>query len=131
MSKAENMEEKIDSKGKKLNIKINLCQSEEDPINSNKTEESLFNEKSESVDLNKINKKKEINNINNKKLEIDGGGKEKEKEKKVKFLEPEFVQIIEVESYKKYNVENTSKDPYFADEKKENKANVMCSCFIF
>ena len=123
MSKTEIITKIIESKDNKLNIKIKLCNSEEEPINSNKTEETLF--KSESVDLNKINKIQEINN-NNKDL-----NNKKEKEKKVKFLEPEFVHIIEVESYKKFNEENTSKDPFFVDETKENKTKVMCSCFIF
>ena len=34
------------------------------------------------------------------------------KSKKVSFLTPNFVTIIDVESYKKYNEENTSKDPF-------------------
>ena len=32
--------------------------------------------------------------------------------KKVTFLEPNFITIIDVESYKKYNEENTCKDPF-------------------
>ena len=32
--------------------------------------------------------------------------------KKVSFLKPNFVTIIDVESYKKYNEENTCKDPF-------------------
>ena len=66
--------------------------------------------------------------------------------KKVSFLKPKFVTIIEVESYKKYNELNTSKDPYaelfknmtqnnnnndINNEKKENgKESINCSCFI-
>ena len=48
-------------------------------------------------------------------------------------MEPQFVEIINVESYKKFNEENTSKDSDDKDEndKKENKSKLMCSCFIF
>lgn len=50
--------------------------------------------------------------------------------KKVLFMEPNFVTIIDVESYKKFNAENTSKDPYF-DDSQDGKDNVKCSCLIF
>ena len=36
----------------------------------------------------------------------------KNEKKKLLFKEPNFVEIIDVESYKKFNEENTSKDPY-------------------
>ena len=124
MSKTEQAENIIiEPIGKKITININLLQSEDEPIIASKTQDTCINEKNESVDLNKINKLKE-NNINLENIV-------KEKEKKVKFLEPEFVQIIEVESYKKYNMENTCKDPFFPDNKKEEKTKFMCSCFIF
>ena len=124
MSKTEQAENIIiEPIGKKITININLLQSEDEPIIASKTQDTCINEKNESVDLNKINKLKE-NNINLENIK-------KEKEKKVKFLEPEFVQIIEVESYKKYNMENTCKDPFFPDDKKEEKTKFMCSCFIF
>ena len=124
MSKTEQAENIIiEPIGKKITININLLQSEDEPIIASKTQDTCINEKNESIDLNKINKLKE-NNINLENIE-------KEKEKKVKFLEPEFVQIIEVESYKKYNMENTCKDPFFPDDKKEEKTKFMCSCFIF
>ena len=124
MSKTEQAENIIiEPIGKKITININLLQSEDEPIIASKTQDTCINEKNESVDLNKINKLKE-NNINLENIV-------KEKEKKVKFLEPEFVQIIEVESYKKYNMENTCKDPFFPDDKKEEKTKFMCSCFIF
>ena len=73
--------------------------------------------------------------------------------KKVSFLKPNFVTIIDVESYKKYNEENTCKDPFedmeFSNNmnldhiKKNNSRNiedeeeidgkerVQCTCFIF
>ena len=50
--------------------------------------------------------------------------------KKVKFLEPNFVRIIEVESYKKFNEENTSKDPFDFAKQIEGKENVLCSCLV-
>ena len=59
------------------------------------------------------------------------------KNKKVGFKEPDFVEIFDVESYKKFNEENTSKDPYDYllnnnnNEKKEDKKEkVLCSCII-
>lgn len=63
--------------------------------------------------------------------------------KKVEFL-PNFVTIIDVESYKKFNAENTCKDPFEDadflngninlinnDEEVEGKTRLNCSCFIF
>ena len=67
--------------------------------------------------------------------------------KKVTFLEPNFITIIDVESYKKYNEENTCKDPFedmeFINNMKiehiytnnneidDGKERVHCSCSIF
>ena len=94
------------------------------------------------MDDNFKNNNKKINHIllnkniikENKNINI----KNEKKIKKVSFLEPEFVTIIEVESYKKYNEENTSKDPYDdlfknnnnGKKEKENE-KVVCSCFVF
>ena len=57
--------------------------------------------------------------------------------KKVTFSKTNFLNIINVESYKKYNAENTCEDP-FEDIKKTDKnqqsndhVNVNCTCFIF
>lgn len=50
--------------------------------------------------------------------------------KRVLFMEPNFVEIIDVESYKQFNLENTSKDPYY-DDVQEGKDNVKCTCAIF
>ena len=65
------------------------------------------------------------------------------KQKKVVFL-PNFVTIIDVESYKKYNEENTCKDPFenmefingrininTNDDEPDGKARVLCSCLIY
>ena len=73
--------------------------------------------------------------------------------KKVSFLKPNFVTIIDVESYKKYNEENTCKDPFEDmeysnnmnldhinknnsrniedDEEVDGKERVQCTCSIF
>ena len=63
-------------------------------------------------------------------------------QKKVVFP-PNFVTIIDVESYKKFNEENTCKDPFENmeiingrininnyDEESDGKARVLCSCLI-
>ena len=65
------------------------------------------------------------------------------KQKKVVFP-PNFVTIIDVESYKKYNEENTCKDPFENmeiingrininnnDDEPDGKARVLCSCLIY
>lgn len=71
--------------------------------------------------------------------------KKNSKNKKVKFP-PDFVTIIDVESYKKYNEENTCKDPFENmeivngrlvniknnnEDEPDGKASVLCSCMIF
>jgi hypothetical protein len=98
------------------------------PINLNKTEECLSdNEINDSINFYKKNNSENIeqNDIINIK-----------KSKKVKFLEPEFVKVIFVESYKKFNEENTSKDPFDdsnlenINKGKEDKEKVLCSCLV-
>ena len=104
-----------------------------------------------SVDLYKRHKREKENNIkeqkninnqiyfyNNSKNNNNNNINNKAKTKRVNFKEPNPVEIIEVESYKKYNEENTSKDPYEylfnknKNEKKDNgNAKAVCSCFIF
>ena len=99
------------------------------PINLDKTEESLSNnEMNESINLYKKDSTK--NSDQNEIVSI-------KKLKKVKFLEPVFVKVIFVESYKKYNEENTSKDPFDdnndlenVNKGKEDKEKVLCSCII-
>ena len=68
----------------------------------------------------------------------------KNNNKKVVFL-PNFLTIIDVESYKKFNEENTCKDPFENieilnghinfikkdDDESDGKARVQCSCDIF
>ena len=88
--------------------------------------------------INKINEDNNNNNIKN--------GK---KTKRVTFLMPLFVTIIDVESYKQFNAENTCKDPFEdiirsgnsssnnnttsssnKDKKLNDNERVVCSCFI-
>ena len=65
------------------------------------------------------------------------------KQKRVVFL-PNFITIIDVESYKKFNEENTCKDPFENmelingqlniknnDDDSDGKSRVLCSCNIF
>ena len=70
--------------------------------------------------------------------------KNKNTNKKVSFPK-DFLTIIDVESYKKYNEENTCKDPFenmeFVngrlintkknDDEPHGKASVLCSCVFF
>ena len=76
---------------------------------------------SENINLNENNKKSNKNEKN-------------DKEKKVHFPK-KFVTIIDIESYKKYNEENTSKDPFeymgINNKKEENKERLNCSCLIY
>ena len=121
-------------------LKIKFPQIDDEAINLNKTEESLLNEKNSPENIynqkNSMNKTEIINkgikNNNILKLEekLIKNNKTKKDKKVVKFQEPTFVQVIYVESYKKFNEENTSKDPYDPTEKTD-KTKVMCSCFIF
>ena len=75
--------------------------------------------------------------------DLEVGREKKNGVKKVTFP-PNFVSIIDVESYKKYNVDNTCKDPFddmeFIQnirnelnneknkEKQKGKENIKCSC---
>ena len=121
-------------------LKIKFPQIDDEAINLNKTEESLLNDKNSPENIynqkNSMNKTEIINkgikNNNILKLEekLIKNNKTKKEKKVVKFQEPTFVQVIYVESYKKFNEENTSKDPYDPTEKTD-KTKVMCSCFIF
>ena len=77
-----------------------------------------------------INKGIKNNNILKLEEKLIKNNKTKKDKKVVKFKEPTFVQVIYVESYKKFNEENTSKDPYDPTNKPD-KTKVMCSCFIF
>ena len=94
------------------------------------------------------NKNKIEDNSEDNKIIPYENNKNGKKIKRVSFLKPKFVTIIDVESYKKYNEQNTSKDPYEEyinnnnnqannnnnnnKTKKENgKEKVICSCFIF
>ena len=55
--------------------------------------------------------------------------------KKVRFRKKNFVKYIDVESYKKYNILNTSTDSsvnsYNDTNEGNNKADVKCTCLIY
>ena len=126
------------------NLRIKIEQNDDEMINLNKTEESLFNEKNDSECIYNKNKNKnyQINNsekdikeMTNKKniLKPEEKGMDAtddKKLKKVKFMEPQFVKVIYVESYKKFNQENTSREPYYNANNQTDKTNLICSCFI-
>ena len=66
---------------------------------------------------------------NNKKIDSNKSDK---KSKIVSFLCPDFANITNVESYKKYNFENTYKDPYDIGYQPNNDTEqAKCSCVIF
>ena len=100
---------------------LNLNTNKQNSNDLNKTKESFPDDKNNQNEFYKIYDKKKI--------------KKEKKIKRVKFLQPIFINIIEVESYKKFNEENTSKDPYeYSNEsnnRNDNKDYVMCSCFVF
>jgi hypothetical protein len=156
---------------KTIKIKRNKFFNNGLPINFDDDNEliNFYRKRSNSVDLykkHKLKKKKENNNINtninNDKVPEnldDNRNKINEesnnintingkKVKKVTFLQPKFVTIIDVESYKQFNASNTCKDPfedYFKnnnniknntnansnkDKKIEDNERVVCSCTI-
>jgi hypothetical protein len=114
--------------------------------------------RSDSIKLYKKHKRdRDLRNKNNQINSSDTQSEKKFKKKstknllnkKVSFLEPSFIIIIDVESYKKYNEENTCKDPFEDIEIINNmkidhiephtngnaivdgKESVHCSCSIF
>ena len=80
---------------------------------------------------------KSRNNLNSYMDKQQTTTKAKVTNKKVTFSETNFLILINVESYKKYNAENTCDDPF--ENNKNNDKNqknnddvaVTCSCFIF
>ena len=113
-----NQKPKIDSKGKKVLINFEEKKESDDIEFTKKTLK-----RSNSIKLYKKHKKEKEENINenndntkniknNENLFKGPERKKSENAKKVKFLEPNFLTIIDVESYKKFNAENTCKDPF-------------------
>ena len=104
--------------------------------------------RSNSVELYKKYNQKEKKTINESNTNINNNGNDTteiidknniQKIKKVSFLKTQFVTIIDVESYKKYNEQNTCKDPYeginnYLDNESNVNENeherVVCCCFI-
>ena len=102
--------------------------------------------RSNSFELYKKYNQKKKKTINESSTKINNNGNDTteiidknniQKIKKVSFLKTQFVTIIDVESYKKYNEQNTCKDPYEGINNNldcNNKVNeyekVVCCCFI-
>ena len=105
-------------------------------------------DKEKRISTKEISKEIKDKNGNIFNVEIDVGtnrenkGSKNGKQKKVVFL-PNFLTIIDVESYKKFNEENTCKDPFDNmeiinghiniknnDDEEEGKVKVLCSCII-
>ena len=125
-----NIEETRKDKNK-YERKIKYFQQEYGKLNLNKTEESIpNNEKNDSFDICELTNKNEYKKRENKNILNILKKEENTKKKRVKFMEPMFVNIIEVESYKKFNEINTCKDPFNYIDNNEDKENVLCSCFI-
>jgi hypothetical protein len=152
-SKKENKKEKSPEKEE---IKQESKKKEEDdddvPMRSVKRSNSIKLYKKHKKDKDKKNSSRKENDI-----EIKGKAgdifdisdykkkkKNKNINKKVSFPE-DFVTIIDIESYKKFNEENTCKDPFENieiinghinfikkdDDESDGKARVQCSCAIF
>ena len=133
--KSENAEERvIPKRGFKRSNSINLY----------KKQQKEKHKKESSTNNNEEVKEENVNDV-----PIENNGTEKINKlnkKKVVFL-PDFLTIIDVESYKKFNAENTCKDPFDNlellngtiilknkdrdDDEIDGKTTLQCSCFIF
>ncbi len=96
-----------------------------------------FDKLKKSKTINKINKYKIYNNNKNNQI-IISNKLNKISNKKVSFQAKNFVKYIDVESYKKYNILNTSTDSSlnsnndtFADNEINNKVDLKCTCLIY
>ena len=116
---------------------------EKEKENKNKKESKKESTKNVKVNNNNIYNVSENVNIRKSSKSLKNG-----KEKKVSFSK-NFVTIIDVESYKKFNEENTCKDPFEdmeflekinngliklddeEEEESDGKARVNCACFIY
>ena len=117
---------------------------EKEKENKNKKENKKESTKSIKINNSNIYNISENVNIRKSSKSLKNG-----KEKKVSFSK-NFVTIIDVESYKKFNEENTCKDPFEdleflekikngvirlddeeEEEESDGKARVNCSCFIY
>jgi hypothetical protein len=76
--------------------------------NKKKTNKGDSNNNIKNITLNLNDSPSNEANANNASMKPFKNGKTK----KVSFLTPNFITIIDVESYKKFNEENTSKDPF-------------------
>ena len=107
--------------------------------NSIKLYKKQAREKERRESLKKESDKQILQDISN----IERVKKTNKPAKKVAFS-PDLVEIIDVESYKKFNEENTCKDPFdnmefvngtikinHNDDEANGKAKALCTCFIF
>ena len=107
--------------------------------NSIKLYKKQAREKERRESLKKESDKQILQDISN----IERVKKTNKPAKKVAFS-PDLVEIIDVESYKKFNEENTCKDPFdnmefingtisvnHNDDEEDGKAKVLCSCSIY
>ena len=150
------MEKKKEKSPEKEEIKQESKKKEEDdddvPMRSVKRSNSIKLYKKHKKDKDKKNSSKKDNDIEVKDkagdiFEISDYKKKKKNKninKKVSFPK-DFLTIIDVESYKKYNEENTCKDPFenmefvngrLINTQKNNdepngKTSVLCSCVLF
>ena len=157
-----NDKQKTDNSGNKTYVSYEESKNSEDIItpktlkrsNSIKLYKKHKKEKEEKDQI-KNDSTKSIKNNDNIYVEAGNDNKSKNitqnkttknaKNKKVTFVQPNFVTIIDVESYKKFNAENTCKDPFENmeivngrlvnikknDDEPNGKAKVLCSCVFF
>jgi len=144
---------------KNINLKSNVkggpkCLINYEEIRNDDDTSIHTRKRSDSIKLYKKHKRdRERKNNENNEINSEKDNKFKQKSsknvrsKKVTFLEPNFITIIDVESYKKFNEENTCKDPFedmeFINNMKidhiytnnneidDGKERVHCSCSIF
>ena len=150
-SKKEKKKEKSPQK-EEIKESIKKEDDEDLPMRSIKRSNSIKLYKKHKKDKDKKNSSKKDNDIEVKDkagdiFEISDYKKKKKNKntnKKVSFPK-DFLTIIDVESYKKYNEENTCKDPFenmeFVngrlintkknDDEPHGKASVLCSCVFF
>ena len=162
----QNDKQKTDNSGNKTYVSYEESKNSEDIIppktlkrsNSIKLYKKHRKEKEEKEQI-KNDSTKSIKNNDNIYVEDERDNKTKNikenktkniKNKRVTFIEPNFVIIIDVESYKKFNAENTCKDPFedmdlgnninninninssnnHKDEDEKERVYCSCSCLI-
>ena len=103
---------------KNFNINKNNFLHKDEQYDENETNDCFqYNtiKRSNSVDIYKRRREKKLKKSNNmdNNLPNDNNNIDNKKNKKVTFKSPEYLTIINIESYKQYNLENTAEDPFF------------------